>query len=255
MGIRHINFTPEPSAMFEFILSILKIVIGPLVWRGKLVWGENLPKHGPAVFISNHMDALGPIAIVCSVPLRMKTWMVAEVVDKRLAPAYLQKDFVERQLHFKPPFSRWFSLALCRLTVPFLNAIGSIPVYRGDADGIRKTMEMSMAALRAEKYVLVFPENPLLPADPATKMNPFMHSFVRMAELYYAETGKCLDFYPLTIHPKRYVVVGKPVAFNPVNPVGQERRRLCGLLEENIKTMYLSADPAVQAASQAEVEY
>jgi hypothetical protein len=232
--------------MFEIILFLVKLFIGPFVWRGKLVWGENLPKHGPAVFISNHMDALGPIAIVCSVPLRMKTWMVAEVVDKELAPAYLQKDFVERQLHFKPPFSRWFSQALCYLTIPFLNSIGSIPVYHGDADGIRKTLELSMAALRAEKYVLVFPEDPLLPADPFTKMNPFMHSFARIGELYYAETGKSLDFYPLTIHPKRYVVVGKPVAFNPLNPAGRERRRLRDLLEESIKKIYLMPDPGTR---------
>jgi len=240
--------------MFEIILSILKNIIGTLVWRGKLVGEENLLKHGPAVFISNHMDALGPIAIVCSVPLRMKTWMVAEVVDKELAPAYLQKDFVERQLHFKPPFSRWFSQALCHLSVPFLNAIGCIPVYHGDADGIRKTLEMSMAALREEKYVLVFPEDPLLPADPATKMNPFMHSFARLGELYYAETGKCLEFYPLTVHPKRFVVVGKPVTFNPLIPAKLERRRLRDLLVNNIRTTYLKPDPLIQAGFQTKLE-
>ncbi len=240
--------------MFEFILSILKMIIGSIVWRGKLVWGENLPKHGPAVFISNHVDALGPIAIVCSVPLRMKTWMVAEDVDKDLAPAYLQKDFVERQLHFKPPFSRWFSQALCRITVPFLNGMGSIPVYRGDAEGIRKTLQMSMVTLSEEKYILIFPENPLLPADPATKMNPFMHSFARLGEAYYAETGKCLDFYPLTVHPKRYVVVGTPVAFNPDNPAGLERRRLRDLLEERIKTIYLIPDPLIQTEIQPETQ-
>jgi len=240
--------------MFELILSILKIVLGPIIWHGKLVGEENLPKHGPAVFISNHMDALGPIAIVDSVPLRMKTWMVAEDVDKDLAPAFLQKDFVERQLHFNPPFSRWFSLVLSRITVPFLTAIGSIPVYRGDADGIRKTLEMSMVALCEERYILVFPENPLLPADPATKMNPFRHSFARMGEMYYAETGKCLEFYPLTIHPKRYVVVGKPVSYNPLNPAGRERRRLCDLMETTIKKMYLHPDPGAQDAGLAVLE-
>lgn len=240
--------------MFETILSILKIIIGNTVWRGKLVWGENLPKHGPAVFISNHVDALGPIAIVCSVPLRMKTWMVAEDVDKELAADYLQKDFVERQLHFKPPFSRWFSQALCRLTVPFLNAIGCIPVYHGDVDGIHKTMEMSLAALRDEEYILVFPEDPLLPVDPATKMNPFMHSFTRMGEIYYAETGKCLEFYPLTVHPKRYVVVGKPVTFNPSNPAKLERRRLRDLLEEKIKSTYLIPDPLVQVGIRTKLD-
>jgi len=240
--------------VFDTILAILKFILGPILWGGKLVWGENLPKHGPAIFISNHVDALGPIAITCSVPLRMICWMVAEDVDKNLAPDYLQKDFIERQLHFKPPFSRWFSQILSRVTVPFLNAFGSIPVYHGDADGIRKTLEMSMVALREEKYILIVPETPLLPADPATKMNPFLDSFARLGDVFYTETGKCLEFYPLTVHPKRYVVVGKPVAFNPHNPAEQERRRLCDLMETSIKTFYLLPDPGAVAANLAEME-
>ena len=73
-----------------------------------------------------------------------------------------------------------------------------------------------------------------------------MHTFARLGELYYAETGKCLEFYPLAIHPKKYVVVGKPVAFDPLNPVGQERRRLRELMETSVKTMYLLPDPGVR---------
>jgi len=79
--------------MFETLLSILKKVLGPILWGGKLAGEENLPKHGPAVFIANHMDALGPIAITCSLPLRFITWMQAEIVDEDMAPAYFQKDF------------------------------------------------------------------------------------------------------------------------------------------------------------------
>ena len=101
---------------------------------------------------------------------------------------------------------------------------------------------------------MIFPENPFLPADPLTKMNPFMHSFGRLGEIYYAETGKCLEFYPLAVHPKKYVVVGKPVTFNPLNPAGQERRRLRDLMEASIKTMYLQPDPRVLDKNLAEAE-
>jgi len=43
--------------------------------------------------------------------------------------------------------------------------------------------------------------------------------------------------------------VGKAVIFNPINPLGQERRRLKVLLEDTIKTMYLhaSGDEAIGA--------
>jgi len=232
--------------VFETFLSIIKIIFGPLLWGGKLAGEENLPKHGPAVFVSNHMDALGPIAIVCSVPLRLKFWMIADIVDKDLAPAYFQMDLIERQWHFKPPLSRWISRIISKINVPFLKAIGCIPVYYGDADGIRKTLELSMDVLREGKYISIQPENSTLPPDPLTKTYPFMHTFARLGELYYAETGKCLEFYPLAIHPKKYVVVGKPVAFDPLNPVGQERRRLRELMETSVKTMYLLPDPGVR---------
>jgi hypothetical protein len=240
--------------MFETLLSIMKKVLGPFFWNGKLANKENLPKQGPAVFIANHMDALGPIAITIALPLRFKSWMIADIVDEDLAPAYFQKDLVERQLHFKPPFSIWFSRLISKINVPFLQAIGSIPVYLGDYEGIRKTMALSMDVLREGKYIMIFPENPLLPVDPITKMNPFMHSFARLGELYYAETGKCLEFYPLAVHPKKYVVVGNPVAFNPHNPVAQERRRLCDLMEASIKTMYLLPDPGARNGSLVEAE-
>ena len=239
--------------MFETLLSVMNFIMRVL-WGGKLVGKENLPATGPAIFVANHMDALGPVVITSLLPLRLKYWMIADIVDGKLAPAYLQADFVERQLHFKPPVSLWISRVLCSMSVPFLHAIGSIPVYRGDNEGIRKTMDISIGALQEGKYILIFPENPFLPADPVTKMNPFMHSFARMGELYYAATGRCLEFYPLTVHPKRFIIVGKPVAFNPLNPAPQERRRLRDLMESSIKTMYMELDPLARDAMRSEVE-
>jgi hypothetical protein len=240
--------------MFEKFFPIEKKILGSILWGGKLAGEENLPKHGPAVFIANHMDALGPIAITCSVPLRFMSWMVADIVDEDLAPAYFQKDFIERQLHFKPPLSRWISKTISKINVPFLRTIGSIPVYQNDYEGMQKTMKLSVDALKEGKYVLIFPENATLPADPLTKMNPFMHSFARLGELYYAETGKCLEFYPLAVHPKKYVVVGKPAAFNPLNPAAQERRRLRDIMEASVTKMYLLPEPGVWDGSLPEVE-
>jgi hypothetical protein len=70
-------------------------------------------------------------------------------------------------------------------------------------------------------------------------MQPFQHSFVRLGERYYAETGERLEFYPLTIHGSGNLVVGRPVVFNPLNQVGVERRRLKELMEDTIIAMYM----------------
>lgn len=223
------------DGLYQFIVGFLDLFL----WGGKMIGEENLPRRGPAVFISNHLDATGPIAASCSIPLRFHPWVIADMMDKDLAPIWLQADFVERQLHLKPPVSRWVARVLCRISVPLFYSLGCIPVYTNDYERMRETLEMSMDVLREGKFLLVFPEDYRLLKDPITKMQPFQHSFARLGERYYSETGERLDFYPLTIHASGNLVVGKPVAFNPLNPVGVERRRLKELMEDTITNMYL----------------
>jgi hypothetical protein len=223
---------------YQFITSILDLFL----WSGELVGEENLPRSGPAVFIANHLDANGPIAVACSIPLRVHPWVIADMMDKNLAPLWLQADFTERQLHLKPPLSRWLARALCKISVPLFYSLGCIPVYARDYERMRTTLDMSMDVLREEKFILVFPEDYRLPRDPVTKMQPFQHSFVRLGERYYAETGKRLEFYPVTVHASGHLVVGKPIGFNPFNPMGMERRRLKSLMEDSITAMYMQLE-------------
>jgi len=96
-----------------------------------------------------------------------------------------------------------------------------------------------MEVLRQGQFLLVFPEDNRLATDPLTNMQPFQRTFVRLGEKYYEETGKRLEFYPMAIHSSGFVKVGAAVAFNPINPVGQERRRLKDLMEVTVKSMYL----------------
>lgn len=226
------------DALYRLFMNSMDLFL----WDGELVGEENLPECGPAVFIANHMDAAGPIATCCSIPYRLHPWIVANMMDRHLAPAYIQDDFIERQLHFKPPLSRWIARALCKVTIPLFFSLGCIPVYKNDYPRMQITYRMSMDLLRQNKFLLVFPEDNNLPTNPVTKMQPFQHSFVRLAEVYYAETGKCLRFYPLAIHASKYLKVGRPTVYDPCHPVGTERRRLKNIMEESIISMYLQLE-------------
>lgn len=225
------------DSLYHFIVGALDLFL----WGGELIGEENLPQKGPAVFIANHLDATGPIACSCSIPFRLYPWAEGEMMDPEKAPAYINWDFTERQLHLKPPLSLWFSRLLTKVTVPMFWSLGCIPVYRGDYERMKDTLRLSMNILQQGKFLLVFPEDnfSMEKKDKQTQMNPFLHTFARLGERYHAETGERLAFYPLVVHQKGVVQVGQPVLFNPLNPVGVERQRLKGMMESEVAGMYL----------------
>jgi hypothetical protein len=212
-----------------------------LIWGGDLVHSENLPSHGPAVIVSNHLGALGPIAVGGSVPLQLHAWIHADMLDPELAPDYLRRDFVERQLHLSQPFSGWLAALISKIHVPLLRALGGVPVYPATSDH-QMTFDISVGLLEQRMFILIFPEDPSLPMDPRTRMTPFKKGFTRLGELYYQKTGKILSFHPLAVHAESFTVrAGSPVRYNPLNNAARERIRIKNQLEDSIHGMYLEA--------------
>jgi len=223
------------DALYHLLVGVLDLFL----WGGELIGEENLPARGPAVFVANHLEAAGPVACCCSLPMRVHPWVIGDMMDREAAAAYLNMDFIERQLRLRPPLSLRLSRLLSRVTVPMFWSLGCIPVYKGDYERMKETLLLSMEALRQGEFLLIFPEEPLLGKDEETGMSPFQHTFARLGELYYAETGERLQFYPAAVHSKGVVQVGRPVLFNPLIPAGVERQRLKGRLESEVREMYL----------------
>jgi hypothetical protein len=224
--------------LYELLVSVVDLIL----WGGEVIGEENLPSQGPAVLVGNHSDATGPIAVACSLPMQIHPWAISYMMDKDEAPAWLQADFAERILHLKPPVSRWLARTMCRFVVPLFHSLGCIPVAAGDYQRMEETLRLSMDILRKGEFVLIFPEDYRLPRDPVTGMQPFQHSFVRLAEEFYKETRRRLSFIPMAAHRAGYLMIGKPVVHDPLNPVGAERRRLKNTLEQTIIRMYMELD-------------
>jgi 1-acyl-sn-glycerol-3-phosphate acyltransferase len=223
------------DTVYHFITGALDLFL----WSGELVGEENLPKEGPAVFVANHLGPIGPISVVCALPLRLYSWIVGEMVDKDLAAEYLRIDFIEPRLKLRLPFSRLFSKVLSRITVPMMKALDCIPAYVGGQERLYDTLKASLSLLLEGKHLLVFPEYSILGSDSLARMYPFQKTVFRLGEMYYESAGQRLPFYPVAIHESGKVMVGRPVAYNPLNSLGVERHRLKDLMEETVKKMYL----------------
>lgn len=239
--------------MNDHLYHLLVTVVDLFFWGGELIGEENLPGQGPAVLVGNHSDAAGPLAVACSLPMQIHPWAISYMMDKDQAPAWLQADFSERILHLKPPLSYWLARALCLFVVPLFHSLGCIPVAAGDYKRMEETLRLSMDILRKSEFVLIFPEDYRLARDPVTGMQPFQHSFVRLAEEFYKETRQCLSFIPMAAHRAGYLMIGKSIVYDPLNPVRAERRRLKNTLEQTITRMYLELEANCEGAEAPEL--
>jgi len=207
------------------------------LWGGEIIGDENLVE-GPAVFVSNHLGAVGPIAVIASLPVRVYPWVISDMLDSDKAPDYLNQDFVQRQLHLTSPFGLWLAKGISKISIRLLRSAGCVPVWRGKK--LYETFERSVDLLAECKSLLIFPEDPSKEINPQFRMTPFKKGFARLGEMYYERTGRPLRFYPLAVHLDTYrVMVGAPIAYNSKNPAVNERLRIKNVLEASIRKMYL----------------
>jgi hypothetical protein len=220
---------------YHLIVSVLEI----FMWDGELIGKENL-QGGPAVIVANHMGAVGPVGICSSLPMRLYPWVLGATVDKVKGPEMVRNDFVEKILHIQPPLSEAIAEGICKISTPLLLSVGCIPVPETHQEQ-EEMFHTSLAILKQGKFLLIVPEDREAEPDPLTGIQPFKHGFLRLGELYYRETGARLPFYPVAIHEAGLVIVGKPIAYNPLNESKVERLRMVSLLEHTIKTMHMEA--------------
>ncbi|HSB67308.1 MAG TPA: hypothetical protein VLD65_12080 [Anaerolineales bacterium] len=221
---------------YHLIVSILEA----FMWDGELVGSENLGT-GPGVIVANHMGSIGPVGICSAMPMRLYPWVLGATVDPVKGPENVRKDFVEKTLYLQPPLSEAIARGICKISTPLLLGLGCIPVpdTREEQEVLFKS---SLDLLRQGKFLLIVPEDPKgEPIDPLTGIRPFKHGFLRIAELFYRETGARLPFYPVAIHEEGLVIVGTALIYNPLNEARMERFRMINLLEQTIKSMHLEA--------------
>ncbi len=222
------------SVLYHGVAALLNLNI----WGGELVEAEDLPGRSPAVYVANHARSLGPIAVISSLPFRVYPWAIGDMMDWEKAPAYLERDFVQAELHLRPPLSMWLSRLIVQFSIRLLRGVKCVPVWQGDKR--LETYHLSIDFLLQGRPLLIFPEDPRLPLDDVCGMRPFKKGFAGLGEMYFERSGLNLPFYPLAVHERlRQVKVGRAFSFNPNNDRLRERSRLASVLEAAIRNMLL----------------
>jgi hypothetical protein len=232
------------------VYRLLYRAIRGLFLRTRVLGLENLPKSGPAVLVANHTGSYGPISVMSSLPRRLYPWVVHQIMDPRLCGDYLRRDFTERELGLRPPWSIFLSRLIAAACVALMRGIEAIPVYR-HSRRIGETFDASLRRLREGKMLVVFPEDP--DRRTAGGVSPFSNGFLRLGRLYAAAGSRPFCFTPVAVSRRsRTLRVGPPVCLDPRRPFGEERLRVRARLEAVIGAMVLELeDSALAAAARA----
>jgi 1-acyl-sn-glycerol-3-phosphate acyltransferase len=218
---------------FKFLQRIFS-----LVWRCELLDKKNIPARGPAVFVSNHHGSYAPIATLAAFPMRLYPWVEHQTTDWKLCPDYLRKDFVEKELHLKPPLSKMMAWFISKACIVLMKVIQAIPVYEKSMK-LATTWRQSIKHLKREESLIMFPENDAVPLNDV--INKFDQGFVGLAPVYFEKTGRILDFVPVAAHKTEKVIkIGQPIAYDPKNTFSAERERIATALQDRITEMYFS---------------
>jgi 1-acyl-sn-glycerol-3-phosphate acyltransferase len=219
------------------VYKLARIVASP--FRFDVLGIENIQTSGPAIFLSNHLGAIGPLAVMLSVPIRFYPWIVTEMMDNQRSPQYLLDDFVSPVLHLHGKLGLAFSTLLTKFAIRLFRAIDAVSIDRfggTTVEGFRQSLRL----LRDCKNLLIFPENSLLARDEETLMRPFMPGFATLCHLYQHEQHHLLPIYPVAVHAESETVsIGKPEYYCALNHHREEIDKFTHLLELHVKELYL----------------
>jgi hypothetical protein len=223
--------------MGDYFFKILQRIFS-VVWCCELLDKDKIPGQGPAVFVSNHLGSYAPIATLAAFPLRLYPWVEHQTTDWKLCPDYLRKDFVEKELHLKPPLSTLVAWLISKPCVVLMKVIKAIPVYDKSMK-LATTWRRSIKHLKRNQSLIIFPENDAVPLNDV--IHKFDQGFVGLAPIYLEKTGRILDFIPVAVHKtEKLIKIGQSVSFNPKEKFSTEQNRIATALQNRITEMYSS---------------
>jgi len=155
----------------------------------------------PVVFICNHYEVFGPLAVVTTLPLRFRLWMNEAMIHMS---DNADKLIIGTQ-HVFPWMSErtadWLIGHLGKAGEAIFRPFGAIAVDREQPAKLLSTLRESVRVLQNGDSIVIFPETGI-PAFAHGGVTDFFSGFAMLGEVYRRKTGQALRFCPLYIDKK-----------------------------------------------------
>ena len=167
----------------------------------------------PVVFVCNHYELFGPLAVALSLPLNYRVWTNSIVVN---ATDSVEKMIVGFQ-HTFPFLTENGARKTLNFIAPAVEKVMSrfqpIAVYHDNLAKQKHAIEDSVQAMTEGSNIVLFPET-ALPKYSKGWVTEFFRSFALIGEYYRRKTGDRALFCPIYVDKKhRCLQFGEPVRY------------------------------------------
>ena len=202
-----------------------------------ILYKQAVPDDEPVVFVANHAQAFGPIAMTINFDKKARPWIAADVMFKETAADFVFVQFFAGNIKKHKRWNMLKSKFVGKILVNLFSNVNGIPVYFDRR--LVKTLAMSADALANGDNLVIFGETPKRFSKYVAEISD---GCIQVANNYFKKTGKNLKFYPVYIAPK-FITVGEPTVFDGNAPVKEERKRVAEYLRDNIHQLATELPP------------
>lgn len=209
-----------------------------LVWFLKLfdsrwrVEGEEIARYRPCLFVSRHLDNIGPVALFLQMPVQFRLWVLADLIGKDENYAHLSGYTFSKRLGYPMWLSKLLAWIICGPAHWVFMAMDAIPVYRGSREMV-KTTALTLEALKNDQNVMILTDKSY--TNKADSVGELYSGFIHIAKKYRQMTGKDLHIVPvLPDKAARTLRFSAPLIYCEEAGYAQEKERLLALLTQTL---------------------
>lgn len=201
---------------------------------------ELMNHQEPVVFVCNHYELFGPLAIMTSLKTKFRVWSNEQLLNANDQVEQLVDGAVVMAPVFSQKAMKWILGKISPLIEWVFHQLGAIPVSRENAVKLIRTLRQSASVMEAGDNLVIFPEI----GEPHYELgdvSPFYSGFAMVGEFASRKRNNPICFCPVYVDKaKRKLTFGQLVQYHPGNPQ-LETQRISDCLYWQMKGMAMEA--------------